>query len=148
MKLIITTAETDESQTGKISVEQTYSLDATKDFEEHIEGMDDDGIIEAAMDLDFVNISETEIVSSIHNAVRGWSTIDMSIDDVHISLSGPGAWEIKTVEEARNKVKNLKVQVVAEFSYCLDYTHKENLEKAVLGAVTIANKDLKKDAES
>lgn len=148
MKMTITTAETDNTEFGKISVKQSYSLDATEDFENYTEGMGDDEIIETAYDLDFFHLSETEITTKLHNAVRGWSTVDVSIENVSISFSGPGGWSLQTVEEARNKVKNITIEVEAEFSYEMDYTFKENLEKAVLAAVSSEGNKLKKIEES
>ena len=141
MKIKITTAETDQTEIGKVTVNQVYSLDATEEFEDYIKGFDDESIIDAADSLDFIYIDEEEIAKNIAIKLRNLELVDLGVEEVYITL-GPSDM-ISSVEEARNKVKNVEVEVQVDFTFSLDYLANEHIEKAVFGAILSQNSNLK-----
>jgi hypothetical protein len=133
MKANLVTAETYSHESGKITVRQTYTLDASKEFEEHTKVMSDDEIMEAAEWMDFIDIKQVNIEHELYSAIKIMDNLEWGSS---VDLSWLGRHEVKTVEDAKKKVAGLELEVTAELSFSLDHEAQTKIEQALMKATT------------
>lgn len=134
MKTNLVTAETYSHEGGSIQIKHTYLLDASKEFNEHTDGMSEDEILESAQWMDFIDIQHTKIEHEFYKTIKSMTNLDMGSS---VEMSWVNNPEANTVEEAKNIAKSLRFEISANISFRLDYSATTDIEKALVAAVSL-----------
>lgn len=137
-------------ESGSLSIELKIKMDLTKEFDELVKEVTNDGkrmdksdeeieeeILSKFEDGDYAEkIKKEEIEQKVYKEFKYSEEVDIAVRDIYLSLD-VGGTSVKNVEEARKKVENTIINIEAEISYSLNYVLVDKIQKEIVKKVLI-----------
>jgi hypothetical protein len=137
------TSEKESQESGNLEIDLMFKIDMSESFDELVKDITNDGkrsgsseeeiedeILSRFNDGDFANyILEENIASKVYKEFKYSEEVDLGLGQISTSFFNMDFKSVKTVEEAREKVKNVKLEVSVSFPYSLSYELIDKIKK-------------------